>query len=77
MAICILDMMQRDSGVQPARPASQTLTDNLGDVVGTSAHGEGPQLDVRLHSGVLELTANQTLGIEHCGSRQSAAAGFG
>mmetsp|Transcript_18137 Transcript_18137/g.45694 ORF Transcript_18137/g.45694 Transcript_18137/m.45694 type:complete len:202 (+) Transcript_18137:1999-2604(+) len=41
------------------------LHDNLGDVMGAGAHGEGPQLDVRLHGGVLELAANQTLGVEN------------
>ncbi len=42
------------------------LTDNLWDVVWASTDGEGPQLDVALDSGVLELSADETLGIEHC-----------
>lgn len=41
------------------------LTNNLGDVMGTSADLVRPQLDVRLHSRVLELPTDETLGIEH------------
>lgn len=64
--------MQAPLVLSPKLQATRTnssvslLTDNLGDVMGTSTHGEGPQLDVALDGGVLELAADQALGIEHC-----------
>eukprot|EP00955_Chlamydomonas_euryale_P109593 365942-Chlamydomonas_euryale.AAC.54 len=45
------------------------LTNNLRDIMRASADLVGPQLDIRLHNSVLELAANESLGVKHgvCG----------
>ena len=63
------------------RTSAAALTNDLGDVMGACADLEGPQLAVVLDDLVLELAANQALGIEDCmgvgGARHKRPGGNG
>lgn len=42
------------------------LNNNDGFAIGALLDLEGPQFHIFLHDGVVELSADQTLGVEHC-----------